>query len=117
MDTAHDRITELEDGIEKLSQDPGGKKRQAGENEKKWREWKMDPDIPIFLLAMIQKGEWKECRRQTQRRSKEIISRIGKGHASSAWKDTQDCREDVRKKTTSIHNVRSLRTQGSQEKS
>ena len=38
MDTAHDGITELEDGIEKLSQDPGGKKREAGENEKKWRE-------------------------------------------------------------------------------
>ena len=52
--------------------------------KEKLREWKMDPDIPIFLLAVIQKGERKECRRQTQRRSKEIISRIGKGHASSA---------------------------------
>ena len=52
--------------------------------KEKLREWKLDPDIPIFLLAVIQKGERKKYRRQTQRRSKEIISRIGKGHTSSA---------------------------------
>ena len=50
--------------------------------KEKLREWKLDPDIPVFLLAVIQKGERKKYRRQTQRRSKEIISRIGKGHTA-----------------------------------
>ena len=34
MDTAHDGITELEDGIEKLSQDPGGEKERPGRMKK-----------------------------------------------------------------------------------